>query len=135
MTRIGVLGAGAWGTALAAALAARHAVTLWARDATQAECAHAGCAFAAPPSDGLVECPEHGLSCWRCERAVRATNGKTHAATCKGAPPSVLQWRGSVEARRCPHCRRAVEKRDGCDMVLCACARAFDYGLAPALKP
>lgn len=37
MTRIGVLGAGAWGTALAAALAARHAVTLWARDATQAD--------------------------------------------------------------------------------------------------
>ncbi|MEX2240245.1 MAG: NAD(P)H-dependent glycerol-3-phosphate dehydrogenase [Burkholderiales bacterium] len=37
MTRIGVLGAGAWGTALAAALAARHEVTLWARDAVQAE--------------------------------------------------------------------------------------------------
>jgi glycerol-3-phosphate dehydrogenase (NAD(P)+) len=32
-----VLGAGAWGTALAAALAARHEVTLWARDAAQAE--------------------------------------------------------------------------------------------------
>ena len=37
MTRIGVLGAGAWGTALGAALAARHEVTLWARDAAQAE--------------------------------------------------------------------------------------------------
>jgi glycerol-3-phosphate dehydrogenase (NAD(P)+) len=37
VTRIGVLGAGAWGTALAAALAARHEVTLWARDAAQAE--------------------------------------------------------------------------------------------------
>jgi glycerol-3-phosphate dehydrogenase (NAD(P)+) len=37
VTRIGVLGAGAWGTALAAALAAKHAVTLWARDAAQAE--------------------------------------------------------------------------------------------------
>jgi glycerol-3-phosphate dehydrogenase (NAD(P)+) len=36
VTRIGVLGAGAWGTALAAALATRHAVTLWARDAAQA---------------------------------------------------------------------------------------------------
>jgi len=36
VTRIGVLGAGAWGTALAAALAARHEVTLWARDAAQA---------------------------------------------------------------------------------------------------
>ncbi|MGH8708083.1 MAG: NAD(P)H-dependent glycerol-3-phosphate dehydrogenase [Burkholderiales bacterium] len=34
---MGVLGAGAWGTALAAALAARHEVTLWARDAAQAE--------------------------------------------------------------------------------------------------
>jgi glycerol-3-phosphate dehydrogenase (NAD(P)+) len=32
-----VLGAGAWGTALAAVLCARHAVTLWARDAAQAE--------------------------------------------------------------------------------------------------
>jgi len=35
--RIAVLGAGAWGTALAAVLSARHAVTLWARDAVQAE--------------------------------------------------------------------------------------------------
>jgi glycerol-3-phosphate dehydrogenase (NAD(P)+) len=35
--RIAVLGAGAWGTALAAVLSARHAVTLWARDAAQAE--------------------------------------------------------------------------------------------------
>lgn len=31
-----ILGAGAWGTALAAALASRHAVTLWARDPAQA---------------------------------------------------------------------------------------------------
>lgn len=37
MKRVAVLGAGAWGTALAAALSARHAVTLWARDAAQAE--------------------------------------------------------------------------------------------------
>ena len=37
MTRIAVLGAGAWGTALATVLAARHEVTLWARDAAQAE--------------------------------------------------------------------------------------------------
>jgi len=35
--RIAVLGAGAWGTALAAVLSARHTVTLWARDAAQAE--------------------------------------------------------------------------------------------------
>lgn len=34
--RIAVLGAGAWGTALAAAAAGRHAVTLWARDPAQA---------------------------------------------------------------------------------------------------
>lgn len=33
---IAVLGAGAWGTALAINLAGRHRVTLWARDATQA---------------------------------------------------------------------------------------------------
>jgi glycerol-3-phosphate dehydrogenase (NAD(P)+) len=33
---IAVLGAGAWGTALAVHLAARHQVTLWARDAAQA---------------------------------------------------------------------------------------------------
>jgi glycerol-3-phosphate dehydrogenase (NAD(P)+) len=32
---IAILGAGAWGTALGIALAARHAVTLWARDAAQ----------------------------------------------------------------------------------------------------
>lgn len=32
---IAILGAGAWGSALAVTLAARHAVTLWARDAEQ----------------------------------------------------------------------------------------------------
>ncbi len=32
---IAVLGAGAWGTAISVQLAARHAVTLWGRDATQ----------------------------------------------------------------------------------------------------
>ncbi|MCX7960752.1 MAG: NAD(P)-dependent glycerol-3-phosphate dehydrogenase [Burkholderiales bacterium] len=37
MSRIAVLGAGAWGTAIAVALCARHAVTLWARDPGQAE--------------------------------------------------------------------------------------------------
>ncbi|HEY1397331.1 MAG TPA: glycerol-3-phosphate dehydrogenase, partial [Roseateles sp.] len=31
--KISVLGAGAWGTALAIAASARHEVTLWARDA------------------------------------------------------------------------------------------------------
>jgi glycerol-3-phosphate dehydrogenase (NAD(P)+) len=36
VSRIAVLGAGAWGTALGAALSARHEVTLWARDAAQA---------------------------------------------------------------------------------------------------
>jgi glycerol-3-phosphate dehydrogenase (NAD(P)+) len=35
--RIAILGAGAWGTGLGIALAARHSVTLWARDAAQAE--------------------------------------------------------------------------------------------------
>jgi glycerol-3-phosphate dehydrogenase (NAD(P)+) len=34
--RIAVLGAGAWGTALAGTLASRHETVLWARDATQA---------------------------------------------------------------------------------------------------
>ncbi len=33
--RLAVLGAGAWGTALAVTLSARHEVTLWARDAAQ----------------------------------------------------------------------------------------------------
>ncbi len=37
MTRLAVLGAGAWGTALAAVLAQRHQVSLWARDPAQAE--------------------------------------------------------------------------------------------------
>jgi glycerol-3-phosphate dehydrogenase (NAD(P)+) len=36
MAVLAVLGAGAWGTALAAALAARHDVRLWARDPAQA---------------------------------------------------------------------------------------------------
>ncbi len=35
--KIAILGAGAWGTALAINLAARHAVVLWARDAAQIE--------------------------------------------------------------------------------------------------
>jgi glycerol-3-phosphate dehydrogenase (NAD(P)+) len=35
--KIAVLGAGAWGTALAFSASARHDVMLWARDATQAE--------------------------------------------------------------------------------------------------
>jgi len=37
VTRVAVLGAGAWGTAIASVLAARLEVTLWARDAAQAE--------------------------------------------------------------------------------------------------
>jgi glycerol-3-phosphate dehydrogenase (NAD(P)+) len=37
MPRLAVLGAGAWGTAIACALASRHEVTLWARDAAQAK--------------------------------------------------------------------------------------------------
>jgi glycerol-3-phosphate dehydrogenase (NAD(P)+) len=36
MAALAILGAGAWGTALAAALSARHAVRLWARDPAQA---------------------------------------------------------------------------------------------------
>src|SRR5689334_16487060 len=34
--KLAVLGAGAWGTALSISLAARHAITLWARDPEQA---------------------------------------------------------------------------------------------------
>lgn len=37
MTRIAVLGAGAWGTSIASVLATRLNVTLWARDAVQAQ--------------------------------------------------------------------------------------------------
>ena len=37
MKRVAVLGAGAWGTSIASVLAGRHDVTLWARDAAQAE--------------------------------------------------------------------------------------------------
>ena len=37
MTRVAVLGAGAWGTAIASVLAVRLDVTLWARDLAQAE--------------------------------------------------------------------------------------------------
>jgi glycerol-3-phosphate dehydrogenase (NAD(P)+) len=37
VTRVAVLGAGAWGTAIASVLAARLDVTLWARDSGQAE--------------------------------------------------------------------------------------------------
>ena len=37
MSRVAVLGAGAWGTAIAAVLSSRLEVTLWARDPVQAE--------------------------------------------------------------------------------------------------
>ena len=37
MTRVAVLGAGVWGTAIASVLAVRHEVTLWARDPAQAD--------------------------------------------------------------------------------------------------
>ncbi len=37
MTRVAVLGAGAWGTAIACVLASRLEVSLWARDASQAQ--------------------------------------------------------------------------------------------------
>lgn len=37
MTRVAVLGAGAWGSAIACVLAGRHEVALWARDAAQAQ--------------------------------------------------------------------------------------------------
>jgi glycerol-3-phosphate dehydrogenase (NAD(P)+) len=37
MTRVAVLGAGAWGTAIARVLSVRFEVSLWARDASQAE--------------------------------------------------------------------------------------------------
>ena len=37
MKRVAVLGAGAWGTSIAAVLAGRLEVTLWARDPAQAE--------------------------------------------------------------------------------------------------
>jgi len=36
LAALAVLGAGAWGTAIAAALSSRHRVILWARDAAQA---------------------------------------------------------------------------------------------------
>ena len=37
MSALSILGAGAWGTALAAVLGARHEVRLWARDPAQAK--------------------------------------------------------------------------------------------------
>jgi glycerol-3-phosphate dehydrogenase (NAD(P)+) len=37
VTRVAVLGAGAWGCAIASVLAARHEVTLWARDRAQVD--------------------------------------------------------------------------------------------------
>jgi glycerol-3-phosphate dehydrogenase (NAD(P)+) len=40
--KIAILGAGAWGTALAISLAPRHQVTLWARDAQQAKAMQTG---------------------------------------------------------------------------------------------
>jgi glycerol-3-phosphate dehydrogenase (NAD(P)+) len=57
--KIAVLGSGAWGTALAIHAGSEHAVSLWSRDAAQAEAMQAGGANArylpgCPFSDGLT---------------------------------------------------------------------------------
>ena len=39
--KLAVLGAGAWGTAISISLAARHSITLWARDPAQARAVRA----------------------------------------------------------------------------------------------
>lgn len=66
--RIIVLGAGAWGTALAVSAAARHAVSLWARDAAQAgalQAAHENKRYlpgvVLPASLELLSGPQAGL--------------------------------------------------------------------------
>jgi glycerol-3-phosphate dehydrogenase (NAD(P)+) len=63
-----VLGAGAWGTALAVNAGGRHRVTLWARDAAQAgamavrgENLHYLPGFRLPPSVQVVSTPHHEL--------------------------------------------------------------------------
>jgi hypothetical protein len=73
--KIAVLGAGAWGTALAIAAAARHDVLLWARDAAQA----ARCSSRAACNRRYL--PEVALptSCRRARPAGRA-------CACRGRP-------------------------------------------------
>jgi glycerol-3-phosphate dehydrogenase (NAD(P)+) len=67
---LSLLGAGAWGTALACALSARHDVVLWARDADQAAAMAAGrhnerylpgCAI--PPAVQVTADLDHALAC------------------------------------------------------------------------
>jgi glycerol-3-phosphate dehydrogenase (NAD(P)+) len=69
MARIAVLGAGAWGTGIACALASRHGIALWARSADQARAImHAGSneqylpGVAIPATVGVTADPAEALS-------------------------------------------------------------------------
>ena len=98
MKRIAVLGAGAWGTALAAVLSAHHAVTLWARDAVQAEAiARERCNRRYLPEVELPA-PLTVTSCWpeRAELLLAATPvaGLREVSAKAGATPLIWLCKG-----------------------------------------
>jgi len=80
--KIAVLGAGAWGTAVAVSLAQRHAITLWARDPGQVAAMRAarsnekylpGVAF--PSSLGIVDSSDEALASAELALIAVATGG------------------------------------------------------------
>jgi len=128
--KVSVLGAGAWGTALAASIAPRHDTLLWARDARQAEAiartrrnerylagvelptalrvgADLEAALAAPGDDGLIviATPMSGL---RGTLARAAGRGAGVWWLCKGFEAGTMALGHEVAREVCPQARVGV---------------------------
>jgi glycerol-3-phosphate dehydrogenase (NAD(P)+) len=114
--KIAVLGAGAWGTALAMQLAARHAVLLWARDPAHCAAMQAACTnqrylpgFALPQSMRIEAQAATALA--DCDLAIVATTVAGLRPTLKlvaaraGSPPPVIWLCKGFESQsaRLPH--------------------------------
>lgn len=113
--KLAVLGAGAWGTAISINLAARHAVTLWARDAAAARALNAARVnarylpgAAIPPQVAITAQFEEAVA--QCELALVATTTAALRATLRrlaaaGArAPVVWLCKGfEAETSRLPH--------------------------------
>ena len=114
--RVAVLGAGAWGTAIAGHLAARTtakpSVTLWARDAghasgprrrparTIATCPALRCRPASTSRPTLRPLPRQ-ISCWSRPRSPRCPNWRSACSTPAAASPLVWLSKGFVAAPDC----------------------------------
>lgn len=112
--RIAVLGAGAWGTALAISLSARHAITLWSRRASDCERLAASRESAYLPGlrlpDGVAIEPDLRAAATGCDLVLVATSTaglrETAAAvgSVRGEAPLLWACKGFETAtRQLPH--------------------------------